>query len=287
MHRSLVRATLTVAFAAALVPAARAQELGGPVDRWPQEVTRRPLTLDQGMVEITAPVGINLSKDADGKPVTLAPSVMFGVTNRWMIGIRHFNGLCFGGTSNGCAHAYEDVSGFTRLSFMRGGGWEVAVQGAVDVAPIKDPRIWAGEAGLALRAGGGALAVTAEPMVGFGLNDRTAASRFSPIAWNLATYDVITRTSTVGNKETIAVPVTVQLQIGPMLALAVGASLEGPLNPDVGSFSDFYRIPAGVAAVLTPVRWVDVGAALTFPAFGGKNDTRDARFLSAFLAFRI
>jgi hypothetical protein len=294
MRRHLVRAA---AMAALLIAApARGAEpaLGGPRDAWPSEITRRPLTLGAGMVEIWAPLQLNASKDADWKPVTLNPSLAFGLTDQWMIGVRHIVGLCLGSESDGCAETYDDVGAFTRISVLRGGGLDVAVQGAVNLFGVSsDTQLWSADAGVLVRAGGGAVAITAQPTVSFGLNDRDAfVSRLTAIPWNFGTYDVITPgatvpTATLGNREHLSVPVTLQLQLGPVLALAVAASVEGPLNPKVGSFSDYYRIPAGVAAVFTPVRYLDVGAALTFPAFGGKNDTRDLRELTLFAAFRI
>ena len=262
--------------------------LGGSRDRWPSELTRRPLTLGAGMIEVWAPVQLNASKGADWKPVTSNPSLAIGITDRWEIGIRHLVGLCFGGAGNGCPKLYDDVGAFTRVSIVRVATFDVAIQGGVDLTRVREPRSWAANAGLILRAGGGVLAVTAAPTVGFGLNDRAViSSRTSAIQWNLGTYDVTTAETVSGNKEHLSVPVTLQLQLGPTLALVAGASLEGPLDPAVGSFSDFYRIPVGAAVVVTPVRYLDVGASITFPRFGGKDDTRDPRFVAAFVAFRI
>jgi len=285
----LVRAAVATALLTTIGPAGAADvALGGTLDRWPTEITRRPLTLGAGMIEIWAPVQLNASKDADWKPVTLNPSLAFGLTDQWEIGVRHLAGLCLGGASNGCPNVYSDIGAFTRISIIRGAGLDVALQGGVDVTRIQEPRNYAAWGGALFRAGGGALALTVAPTVNFGLKDRdTIASRSAPISLNLATYDVITNQATFGNKEHLSVPATLQLQLGPTLAVAIGASLEGPLNPVVGSFSDFYRVPAGAAIVVTPFRYLDLGAAFTFPAFAGKNDTRDIRFLSAFVAFRI
>ncbi|HEX9308456.1 MAG TPA: hypothetical protein VF894_13255 [Anaeromyxobacter sp.] len=289
MRRMLVHAAVATALLTTIGPARAADvSLGGARDRWPTEITRRPLTLGAGMIEIWGPVQLNASKDADWKPVTLNPSLAFGLTDQWQIGVRHLTGLCLGGANNGCANVYSDVGAFTRISVVRGGGLDVAVQGGVDVVRLQEPRNYAGWAGLVFRGGGGAVALTVAPAVNFGLKDRdTIASRSAPISWNLGTYDVVTNQATVGNKEHLSVPATLQLQLGPALAVAVGASLEGPLNPVTGSFSDFYRVPLGAAVVVTPFRYLDLGAAFTFPAFAGKNDTRDLRFLSAFVAFRI
>jgi hypothetical protein len=288
------RHTQAAAMAALLTitaPALAAESaLGGDATgEWPTELTRRPLTLQAGQVEVWAPVQLNASEDADWEPVTLNPSVNFGITDRWQVGVRHLVGVCVGGADEGCPVVYNDIGFTTRVSLGRGAGLDVALQGAFNVAPLRESeRAYSAEAGLLFRAGGGAVALTLEPTVGFGLNDRDSrVSRTSPILWNLATYDIVTPVETVGNKEHLMVPATLQVQLGPALALAAGIALEGPLNPEVGDFSDFYRVPAGVAAVFTASRHLDVGASFTWPAALGDNDDRDLRQLAAFLAFRI
>lgn len=289
MRRMLVCAVAATALlTTTTAPARAAESLGEKRDTWPSEITKRPLTLGAGMMEVWAPLQLDASKGADWKPVTSNPSLAIGITDDWMIGVRHLVGLCLGGASNGCANVYNDTGLFTRVSLLRGGGLDVAIQGGVDATRWSQPRDYAANAGVILRAGGGAAAVTAAPTVSFGLRDRdTTPSRTGVFAWNMGTYDIATAETTIGNKEHLSVPVTLQLQLGPALALAVGASLEGPLNPAIGSFSDYYRIPAGAALVVTPVRWIDVGASFTFPMFAGKGDTRDLRSLAAFVAFRI
>lgn len=287
MRRTLVRAAIAAALFTTITPVRAAESLGDTRRSWPQEITKRPLTLGTGMLELWVPVQLNASKDADWKPVTSNPSIAFGITDEWTIGIRHLTGICLGGASNGCANVYNDAGVFTRISLMRGAGLDVAVQGGLDATRWSEPRMWAANAGLLLRAGGGAVALTAEPMVSFGLKDRdTTPSRTAAFGWNVGSYDIVTSESTFGNKEHLSVPVTLQLQLGPALAVEVGASVEGPLNPATGSFSDFYRIPAGAAVIVSPLKYLDVGAAFTMPAFAGKNDTRDVRFLSLFIALR-
>lgn len=289
MHRMLVRAAAVAAALFTIITPAAAKESLGERDRWPTELTKRPLTLGTGMLEVWLPVQLNASEDADWKPVTSNPSIAIGVTDEWMIGVRHLVGICFGGIDQGCANVYNDTGVFTRVSLMRGGGLDVAIQGGFDVTQWSEPRTYAANAGLLLRAGGGALALTAEPSVSFGLNDRDVAlrSRITGFGWNMGTYDVLTSEETVGNKEFLSVPVTVQLQLGPVLALVAGASLEGPLNPPSGSFSDLYRIPVGAGFVFTLLKNLDVGATLTFPSFAGNDDTRDQRQLALFVAARI
>ncbi|MGC3996754.1 MAG: hypothetical protein QM767_04150 [Anaeromyxobacter sp.] len=311
MNRNIVRAARCLALAALLIPVARAEEpiLGSTSKAdWPTEITRRPLTLNQGMAELWLPVNMNLSDGQEFEPVNLNPSLYYGITNEWMIGIRHFVGICASGEDQGCAETYDDVSVDTLLAFGRYAGVQFGIGGALNYAPIHEPSAWSAEAKLAIRAGGGAFAITLMPTVNFGLNDRDASSDLlpdgtPPYKWtgtpqNLGTYNVLTLAATPGNREYLLVPVTLQLQLGSSLALAVGASLNGPLNAKDLDFGDVYTIPVSVAAVVTPSRWLDLGAALTFPNLAGadfSSDTStftlangtDYRQLALFATFRL
>jgi hypothetical protein len=289
MRRHITFAAAAAALLTITAPAFGAEQALGGGKEFPTELTKRPLTLGAGMVEVWGPVQLNASQDADWKPVTLNPSLNIGLTDTWQIGLRHLVGICIGGSDDGCPVVYNDIGVTTRFSLGRAGGLDVALQGAFNVAPLRESaRAYSAEAGLLFRAGGGAVALTLEPTVGFGLNDRdTRTSRTSPILWNLGTYDIVTATDTVGNKEQLMVPATLQLQLGKALALVAGAALEGPLNPETGGFSDFYRVPFGAGAVFTATPNLDIGASFTWPRFAGKNDDRDIRSLAAFVAFRI
>ena len=287
MRTMLVRAAVAAALLTIVAPARAAESLGDRKNEWPTEITKRPLTLGTGMLELWVPVQLNASTGADWKPVTSNPSLAFGITDEWMIGIRHIVGLCLGGASNGCPNNYSDVGAFTRISLGRGGGIDFAVQGGVDYVHIQEPRNWAAWGGLILRGGGGIVAITLAPTVSFGLKDRdTIPSRVQPIAWNAGSYDLVTAEATFGNREHLSTPATLQLQLGPMLAVEVGASLEGPLNPITSSFGDEYRIPAGAAVIITPLKSLDLGAAYTMPQLWGNHSTSDIRVLSLFIALR-
>lgn len=309
MNPTRLAVRVAVLAAALTVPpaAARAQELRGEGD-WPQEVTQRPLTLDQGMVELWLPVNMNMTDGRELEPVNLNPSIYFGVTDSWMIGVRHFVGICTTGEDEGCREVYDDVSLDTVFAFGRGTGLNLGIGGAINYAPIKDDPAWSAEVRLLARAGGGAVAITAMPTINFGLNDRDRDSDLLPdgvpsikmtgTPLNLGTYNVLTPAISPGNREYLLVPVTLQLQLGELLAVAVGASLNGPINAEDLDFSDVYTIPVSVAAVFTLFPSVDIGAALTFPNLAGADfddesvgftlaNGTDERQLSVFATLRL
>jgi hypothetical protein len=289
MRAMLLRAAAAAALLAAFAPA-RAEESpeapGEDKNAWPIELTKRPLTAARGLLELWLPLQLN-STGATWQPVTLNPSLVYGITSRWEIGVRNIVGLCFGGESNGCPNVYGDVGAFTRVRLGRPAGIDLAVQGGLDWVHIQEPTNWAAWGGVVLRAGGGILVVTLAPSVSFGLKDRDGIpSRVQPIAWNAGSYDLVTAEATFDNREHLSTPATLQLQLGRVLAVEVGVSLEGPLDPQSTTFANEYWIPVGAAVILTPLLSLDVGAAYTMPRLWGNNTARDVKTVSIFIALR-
>jgi len=307
LRRSLFRTAIAIALASLPFTTPSAQELRGS-GPWPTAVTERPLTLDEGMVELWLPVNMNLTDGRELEPYNLNPSIYFGLTDSWMIGVRHFVGICPADEADGCPEAYDDVSLDTVFAFGRGTGLNLGVGGAINYAPIHDDPAWSAEVRLIARAGGGALAITAAPTLNFGLNDRDAgtdllpdeipATKWTGTPLNLGTYNVLTPAVSPGNREYLLIPVTLQLQLGDCIAVAAGASLNGPINAEDLDFSDVYTIPVSVGLVLALFPSVDLGAALTFPNLAGADfeeegvgfqlaNGTDERQLSVFATLRL
>lgn len=255
----------------------------------------RSLTLPQGALQIWAPLGVNLSSGSGGKPTFLNPSISYGVSDRLTVGVRHFLGICFNGTDGGCPEFYNDVSFDALYSLIRAGRLEIAAGAALNLAPITDPFAVSGEVRVPIKFGGGALALVLAPSLNFGLNERDIGNlgdssfprkRYA-MSFNAGTYDIILPAEDAPNREVVRLPLTVQYQATQQGAFLVGAAVEGPLDPPVGSFSDVYRVPVMFGAIYAPARFLDVGAAFTFPDLLGQDGTADDRFLSLFVALRI
>jgi hypothetical protein len=296
MTSSRSRIAAAAAFLAALAAPAGAQEsiLDRPIEKegWPIEITRRPLTLAPDMAEVTVPVDINLSKDRAGKPVSLAPSLYYGVADGVSVGIRHFLGLCVSGGDNGCPKVYDDVSVDTIWRLWRGSGTDLAFGAALNASPVTDPFTLSGEVRLIGRITAGPVALAAAPAFTFGITHRDDAGlKTAPLAFPLATYPYGFWQTDAGNKELLAIPVSLQFQATPNALLAVSATLDGPLNPIVGGFSDVYTIPVGAAVVVSPTNMFDLGASFTFLNLLGKQvggaSRADARGMQVFLAYRL
>jgi hypothetical protein len=242
------------------------------------------------MLEVMAPVGVNVSKDQGGQPVFLAPSIYYGVTQSFTLGIRHALGICLNGTDNGCPDVYNDVGldGLWRLA--HGDVGDAAFGASLLATSLSDPFALAGEVRLLVRFGG-PLALALAPSFRFGITERDSAAKASAIAFPLTTYPFGWVEFGTSNREYMSIPVSFTGQLGQHAAFSLAAALDAPLDPPTGDFGDFYRIPVGAALILTPVRSIDVGASLTFLNLLGKsvpNASRwDARGLQIFAAFRI
>ncbi|HYY51233.1 MAG TPA: hypothetical protein VE755_00105 [Myxococcales bacterium] len=234
-------------------------------DTWPDEVIRRPLTLADGLGELSVPVVLNLTTDQVAKPVFIPARLSYGVTDAVTLSVIHAVGLCLTGTSNGCPKAYNDVGVEGLFALVPSGAFQVALAAAFLVPSISEPFAMAAGVGFATRYTAGPLALRIDPQVTFGLNERDA-----------------------GNRETLAVPVTLQLQLTPNLLFAVGSGVFGLLDPLLGSFSDNYTIPLGFTAALTTSR-LDLGAQFTFLNVRGSagSSATDLRIGQVFAALRL
>ncbi len=267
-----------------------ASDSASPIERFPAAVVARPLTLPSGALEIWVPLGVSLSNGAGGKPTFMNPSISYGVSDRLTVGVRHLLGMCFSGKDGNCPKFYNDLGVDALYALFRSERLEVAGGGAVSLAPIVNPTAVTAEVRLPIKIRGGPLALVLSPTLNFGLNQRGASpssrKRYG-VAFNAGTYDVVIPAETAPNREVLRIPLTVQVQMTPNVALLAGTSVDGVLNPPTGSFSDVYRIPLMAGLVFVPTSFVDLGAALTFPDLLGKDGTADNRFLSAFVTLRI
>jgi len=302
MPTRLPRAPIAVLIIA-LSPALALPEEEGVLDRppdpeaWPTELTRRPLTLAAGMPELTVPADVNASQNRFAKPVSLAPSLYYGVSSALAIGVRHAVGLCLSGADDGCRKTYDDVTLDTVWAFRR----DLAVGLAVTASPVSDPAFaLSGEARFVARWAQGPVALAVAPTlsVGFSERDTPGIVKTLPITFPLASYGYGFYQQVAGNKEYLIVPFSLTAQAIPEVALSVGSAVHGPLytaSPVTaggtrtvsGDFSDAYQIPLAAAVVIVPDRHVDLGASFTFLNLFGRNGTSDAKAMQVFASLRL
>lgn len=285
-------APLHAALAAALValPAA-ASAAGG------SRLAHRPLALPAGTVEVVAPLNVGASDGAGGEPVSLNPSVYYGVTDALTVGLRHFVGVCLTGEDAGCREVYDDASidaVYALGGVETGAGRMDLATGAALNAGSLDPLALGGEVRLHARWASGPFAAYLTPTFGFGVTERDTvlgpqdANRL-PIAFPLYTtggfgwyWEQAGR-----NREWLAVPLTLVLGVTERLSVAGGIAVAGGLDGDVAPFEDGYVVPASVAASYALRPGIDLGASFTMPSVAGPNEDTDLRGFRVFSALRF
>ncbi len=291
MHAGFVRgaraAALALAAAWASAAFAQAAAPAAGLETWPLEITHRPLTLARGMVEVSGALNVQLSDGSVGQPISIAPSVYVGVTDRLTVGVRHFVGLCVTGAANGCPSVYDDLSLDALVALAHGGWADLAAGAALNLAPLHDPALGlSGEGRLVARFGAGPVALAVVPTLSVGFTGRDDP-RIGSIGFPLATTLVFGAPYRAQNREVLAVPASLELQLVPQVAAAVSAALVGALDPTSGTFFDHVTGPLGFALLVAPSSRVDVGGSFTFLNLFGSSPSAALRALQGFVALRF
>lgn len=267
------------ALAVVLVPAGvRAQpaevgsELAAPAARaWPLAATRRPLTLARGLCQVALVGEANLTKRVSFHPVSLAPDAACGLSDRLTVGlvtsarslslIDSGEGLCLGGTDGDPVHDCRrlvDNAAAGVLYLLRGGDAAVAARARLVMAsfgPVK-PSV---QVGAQVRLRRGRTALVLDPALGVGLANRDR-----------------------GNRDTLALPITGQLQLGPHVLAELLTGVRGEL----AVFGDAYQVPVGAAVQVSPTAAWDVGLEIGWPELLGPRNTFKQRHLSLWARWR-
>jgi hypothetical protein len=222
------------------------------------------LTLQPGALFVQLDLELNLAKAAVAKPFSIAPDVSYGVTQDLTLSLIHStfgttgfrggtgDGLCITGTSNGCAHPYNNVGGEALYSLATGDAPIAAVVGLYSLN--LDQSFVDLKLGLKTKFTAGALSLVFNPSIYVGLNDREA---------------------TPANADQLYLPVGLNYKLSPQLSVGIGSGIKGPLN-DFSKFGKSWSVPLGVNAVVTLDRAIAVGAAFTFGKLVGAPALEDA-----------
>jgi len=277
-----------IGFLAALVMlapiAVRAEEGPGTVyskDKYPEELAKRPLTLPAGMIEVYAPVNINLSTDLVAKPVRVNPSIYFGVTNNISVGLYTevepvtpmFAGLCFGGEDRGCypvvgkggflAPLLNTIAGEAVVSLIRKDDYQLAAFAGVEFLTISNPTLARARIGLSDKWAMGNFALPLKVGMHFGLTNRDLAPSLT--------------------KESVFVDVEPTYNVTQQLAVFGRVAF----GSDFTNFSDDIVIPVGFGLEYAVNHSFDVGAKFEFGNLLGKNSTTDDRLGTVFFKARF
>jgi hypothetical protein len=240
---------------------ALAQAPAAPPTPYPTAFLERPLTNPKGMIEIRGnTVQLNLSKDAVGKPVSLAPAIYYGITDSLTVGLTHATGICLTGSENGCIKVYNDVGLDVQYYAISEGRFLLVPHGGFTMSSFDPALAEVNVAVLAQLSITSWLGLFVEPLFTIALNDRTNAAR-----------------------DRMFIPVTLGFQATPRLYAYLTSGIGGLFD----GFGDSYSLPLALGGLYAITPMIDVGAEFAFPNIGGKGGSADLRALTLRAAFRF
>jgi len=223
------------------------------------------------MVAARVLLGFNLSKDAAGEPVSLAPDLYYGVTDRVQIGLVHQGpmgwqgrpglGICFTGEEHGCPEVYDNL-GFDLMVGLAFEKVHMSLHSTLFINTF-DPFATSLALGFAGKAHlSGNFAVYFDPKIAISLNERDLVD------------------------DALFIPLELQFQAAPRTTLKLLTGLAGGLT----EFGDNYEIPLGLGIMQNLSEHFDLGARFSFDNLLGHEDANigraDARSLAVLLNIR-
>jgi len=268
----------TIALASALAGASSAALADAPAAAdAPNTATTNDnsLVVPKGKLVLDAFLEMDLSSGAVFKPVSLTPDLWYGVNDDVTVGLVHSgegatgfigaigNSLCLTGSSNGCAHFYDDVGVDARIRLVR--PWAVDV--GLYINNISDPFQLAAKLGISGRWSWNKVSLELQPSLFVGLTNR-----------NPPTMTVMGVTTSTGrpNAEELFVPVTVSYAVAPKVAVALQPGLALPFT----SPGDTWAIPISLAARYAATPKLGIGLAFSFFDLIGGSSSADLRSLT-------
>jgi hypothetical protein len=237
------------------------------------------LTLSAGALVIAGQtIEINLSENGAFKPVSLAPSLWYGVDKKLTLGLSHDlgttpwsprvlfpgNGICFTGESNGCGRFYNNAS-FEGLYSLSADKLSVALHPAIDILNF-DPF----EIGLRI-----------------GVLGRYAIDEKMSIVFDPRIYFQVTErgsgTPGDGGPDLIDLPFWYWYAIDSKVSAYAGTGLLAPFD----GFSDFYVIPFLLGVQFKASDKLMIGGNFNFTNLLGTGGGVEGRAVGVTRVYRI
>jgi hypothetical protein len=219
------------------------------------------MTLPGGKFYVNAVVETNLAKGGEGKPISLAPDLWYGASDKLTLGLVHssrgstgfltgfVNGLCFrGGDGGACAAGlgkiYTTVGAEARIALSEG-GFALALPIGLYASAFQPDVVLSAKIGLIGRWQSGPLALELEPTVFAGLTQRTIDMGGTKVS---------------NNEDRFGLPLTLFFKLSPAFALAAQTGVTLVIE----HATDTYQVPValGLAWWATPKLSVDVAFGL-------------------------
>jgi hypothetical protein len=262
----LIAASCTGLFVIGIASDASAQ-------RYPGDAVSRPQVVPDGMIQVKAELGFNLSDGDAGKPINITPSVEYGVIKNLQIALRHDTVVTQMGPQLGSL-AFNGPRGadiYAGPSFE--GKYEIKVQENMSIAPYLalgfnsfDPVLFQTRLGVGFWGKFHSMfALNANLQFGFAMTNRSLLR---------GARDIVQ----LNLRPTISI--TPEVAVIPITGFA----------SDFSAFGDAARVPLGVAGMYTIAKQFDVGAEWIFPkliAGNGKGGGLEARYFGIFGNFRF
>jgi hypothetical protein len=237
--------------------------------RYPGDAASRPQVVPDGMIQLKAEFGFNLSNGQAGKPINITPSVEYGVIKNLQVAVRHDTVVTGMGPQLGSL-AFNVKGGDIYAGPSFEGKYEIQLGENMSIAPYAalafnsfDPvffqtRIGAGFWGKFHSM----FALNANLQFGFALTNRSLV----PVSKDVMQLNL---------RPTISI--TPEVAVIPITGFAA----------DFAGFSKSARVPLGVAGMYTIAKQFDVGAEWIFPQLIADNGGLDARYFGIFGNFRF
>lgn len=264
-------AVLLVALATASAGADPPGHDGG----WPLEVVRRPPWLPANLCEASLVGEASLSAPGGGtelfEPISLAPDLHCGTPLGLTLGVTHSaralslvdsgNGLCLTGEDGGCPRPYDGAALDVRRPMPGGRAVRVALRARL-VAKSFEPFKPSARLGALVRVGGqgGLLSLLADPHVSLGLGNQDQ-----------------------GNRDFVALPLALQLQLGRRVALELISGVRG----EVDAFDEKFAIPIAFGVIATATRDIELGLEVGWPKLLGPQNTFKQRHAALVVTYRF
>ncbi len=225
---------------------------------YPVEYTKRPQVVSEKMLQVRGDLYFNLSKNAFFEPVIIAPSVEYGVTDRFQVALRHETSFQFNG-----GDFYNGPGLEAKYEFLHEDTYSLAVFGGPYINNF-DPFLLQARAGIGLWAMPvDHFAVNTSAYVGVGITNR--------------------ETGIVTTNPDVLV-VKVQPSVTPTERLAIFLDLG--FYATFQNFSRSWGLPIGIGAFYTVIDKLDIGADFTVPRISGANDSGGPRYRQVDLLVR-
>ncbi len=232
------------------------------------------LTLGKGKIYIGGEtLNINMSADLVAKPISIAPGIYYGVSDKLQVGVEHDLGstrwsprptpglgICVSSETDGCPKKYNNI-GLDALFSVAEGKFSAAAHGGVEIRAFDPDLVLDIKLGLLGRyMVNDKISIAFDPWIMIGATQRDA-----------------------GNKQFINVPVYLWFAANPKINVYAATGIFGSTE----SFGDVYTIPVGLGGTFNVNDKLNVGADFWFDNLAGKNNSADFRSLALRVGYAL